>query len=92
MDNLNFDEPTRKELQTFIEREQAQSRYNSTVQNMTSMCWDKCVTGTPGNSFSRGEASCLANCVDRFLDASIFMTKTIQDQRARLQASQPETF
>ena len=30
-----------KELATFLEREQAQARINSTVHSLTSMCWDK---------------------------------------------------
>ncbi|KAG2117810.1 Tim10/DDP family zinc finger-domain-containing protein [Suillus discolor] len=81
MDNVKFDEATQKELTTFLEREQAQARINSTVHNLTSMCWDKCVTGTPGSRFARGEESCLLNCVDRFMDTSLFIIKTIEAQR-----------
>ncbi|KAG1801400.1 Tim10/DDP family zinc finger-domain-containing protein [Suillus plorans] len=81
MDNVKFDEATQKELTTFLEREQAQARINSTVHNLTSMCWDKCVTGTPGSRFARGEESCLLNCVDRFMDTSLFIIKTIESQR-----------
>ncbi|KAG1783734.1 Tim10/DDP family zinc finger-domain-containing protein [Suillus placidus] len=83
MDNVKFDEATQKELTTFLEREQAQARINSTVHNLTSMCWDKCVTGTPGSRFARGEESCLLNCVDRFMDTSLFIIKTIEGQRSQ---------
>ncbi|KAG2754536.1 hypothetical protein CY34DRAFT_797119 [Suillus luteus UH-Slu-Lm8-n1] len=83
MDNFKFDEATQKELTTFLEREQAQARINSTVHNLTSMCWDKCVTGTPGSRFARGEESCLLNCVDRFMDTSLFIIKTIEGQRSQ---------
>ncbi|KAG1773123.1 Tim10/DDP family zinc finger-domain-containing protein [Suillus occidentalis] len=83
MDNFKFDEATQKELTTFLEREQAQARVNSTVHNLTSMCWDKCVTGTPGSRFARGEESCLLNCVDRFMDTSLFIIKTIEGQRSQ---------
>ncbi|KAG1885691.1 Tim10/DDP family zinc finger-domain-containing protein [Suillus subluteus] len=83
MDNVKFDEATQKELATFLEREQAQARINSTVHNLTSMCWDKCVTGTPGSRFARGEESCLLNCVDRFMDTSLFIIKTIEGQRSQ---------
>ncbi|KAJ8596535.1 hypothetical protein M405DRAFT_153262 [Rhizopogon salebrosus TDB-379] len=86
MDNFKFDEATQKELATFLEREQAQARINSTVHNLTSMCWDKCVTGTPGSRFARGEEGCLLNCVDRFLDTSLFIIKTIEGQRSHLQS------
>ncbi|KAG2368226.1 Tim10/DDP family zinc finger-domain-containing protein [Suillus spraguei] len=83
MDDVKFDEATQKELATFFEREQAQARINSTVHNLTSMCWDKCITGTPGSRFARGEESCLLNCVDRFLDTSLFIIKTIEGQRSQ---------
>ncbi|KAG1755080.1 Tim10/DDP family zinc finger protein, partial [Suillus paluster] len=75
-----------KELATFLEREQAQARINSTVHSLTSMCWDKCVTGTPGSSFARKEESCLLNCVDRFMDTSLFIIKTIEGQRSQMQS------
>lgn len=41
----------------------------------------RCVTGTPSTSFSRNEVSCLSNCVERFLDTSLFMVKKIEEQR-----------
>lgn len=44
----------------------------------------RCITGTPSTRFSRGEESCLANCVDRFLDTSLFMVKKIEEQRAQM--------
>jgi len=45
------------------------------------MCWDKCITGTPSTRFSRSEEGCLQNCVDRFLDTSLFMVKKVEQQR-----------
>lgn len=32
----------------------------------------------------RGEASCLENCVDRFLDSSLYMVKQIEQQKNHL--------
>jgi len=32
-----------KELQSFLEREQAQARLQQSIHTFTSMCWDKCV-------------------------------------------------
>jgi len=80
-DTLKLDDATQKELATFLEREQAQARVQSSIHNFTSMCWDKCITGTPSTRFSRGEESCLSNCVERFLDSSIFIVKKIEQQR-----------
>ncbi|EIM83362.1 uncharacterized protein STEHIDRAFT_159947 [Stereum hirsutum FP-91666 SS1] len=80
-----FDEATQKELQTFLDREQAQARVQQSIHTFTSMCWDKCITGTPSTRFSRSEESCLVNCVDRFLDTSLFMVKKIEEQREQMQ-------
>ncbi|TFY64205.1 hypothetical protein EVG20_g6024 [Dentipellis fragilis] len=80
----NFDEATQNELRTFIDREQAQARIAQSIHTMTSRCWDKCVTGTPSTRFSRGEESCLANCVDRFLDTSLYLVKQLEAQRHSL--------
>ncbi|KAF8078416.1 Tim10/DDP family zinc finger-domain-containing protein [Lyophyllum atratum] len=82
-----FDEATQKELASFLEKEQAQAKLHSSIHHFTTLCWDKCVTGTPSTRFSRGEESCLANCVERFLDTSLFMVKRIEQQREQAQFS-----
>jgi Tim10/DDP family zinc finger. len=41
----------------------------------------RCITGTPGKSFSRSEENCLSYCVERFLDTSLFMVRKIEEQR-----------
>ncbi|KAL4069495.1 Tim10/DDP family zinc finger-domain-containing protein [Scleroderma citrinum] len=84
MDQLQFDDSTKKELATFLEREQAHARVNESVRNLTSMCWDKCITSTPGSRFARGEEGCLANCVERFLDTSLFIVNQVQRQQQQL--------
>ncbi|KAF9569759.1 hypothetical protein CPC08DRAFT_8321 [Agrocybe pediades] len=76
-----FDDATQKELSSFLETQQAIARLNSSVQQLTTTCWDKCITGTPSTRFSRSEESCLANCVQRFLDTSLFMVKEIENKR-----------
>jgi len=80
-DNLKLDEATQKELATFLEREQAQARVQQSIHTFASLCWDKCITGTPSTRFSRGEETCLSSCVERFLDTSIFLVKRIEQQR-----------
>lgn len=44
---------------------------NEMVAKITDVCWDKCITGSIGSSFSRGEASCLSNCAKRFAEVSM---------------------
>lgn len=82
-----FDEATQKELASFLEKEQAQARLHTSIHTFTSLCWDKCITGTPSTRFSRSEESCLANCVERFLDTSLFMVKKIEEQREQARLS-----
>jgi len=77
----NFDEATRKELAIFMENEQAQARVHQSIHSLTSLCWDKCVPGTPSTRFSSSESNCLSNCVDRFLDTSLFLVRKIEEQR-----------
>ncbi|KAJ7169610.1 Tim10/DDP family zinc finger-domain-containing protein [Mycena filopes] len=77
-----FDEATQKELATFLEKQQAEARLHQSIHNFTGICWKKCVTGTPSTKFSRSEESCLSNCVERFLDTSLFMVRKIEEQRA----------
>ncbi|PAV22773.1 mitochondrial import inner membrane translocase subunit tim8 [Pyrrhoderma noxium] len=84
----NFDEATQKELAAFIEKEQAGARVQSAVHNFTSLCWDKCITGTPSTRFGRGEETCLVNCVERFLDTSVFYIKQLESKRAAMSQTQ----
>jgi len=69
----------KQQIGELMEREAAATQLQNTIHSYTSMCWDKCVTGTPGNAFSRSEADCLQNCVDRFFDAKSHIIKTIVD-------------
>ncbi|KAI0824183.1 Tim10/DDP family zinc finger-domain-containing protein [Trametes gibbosa] len=79
--DLNLDASSRKELESFIETQQAQTRVQTQVHTLAEMCWDKCV-GSISSSFSRSEHSCLSNCVDRFLDTSLYLVKRVEDERA----------
>jgi hypothetical protein len=45
---------------------------------------DSCITGGISSKFSRTEASCLENCVDRFLDSSLYIVKQIESQKQAL--------
>lgn len=46
------------------------------------MCFRKCVTSAiKTNKLERNEESCLANCVDRFMDVSVLSVKHLQSMR-----------
>ncbi|KAG2006799.1 hypothetical protein CC2G_014544 [Coprinopsis cinerea AmutBmut pab1-1] len=78
---LQFDAATQKELAEFVESELAKRKYQESVQKFTGMCWDKCITSVSSNSLSRSEESCLANCVDRFMDASLYIVSQVESKR-----------
>ncbi|CAM0952325.1 unnamed protein product [Alopecurus aequalis] len=63
------------ELQRLLEQEKQKMMMNEIVGKLTSVCWDKCVTGAPGSKFSSGETTCLINCAQRFLDMSEIIAK-----------------
>ncbi|KAB2633133.1 mitochondrial import inner membrane translocase subunit TIM8-like [Pyrus ussuriensis x Pyrus communis] len=56
------------ELLNFINQEKERAMVNEMVGKLTNVCWDKCITGTPGSKFSSSESACLANCARRYLD------------------------
>ncbi|KAJ9106249.1 Mitochondrial import inner membrane translocase subunit tim8 [Naganishia friedmannii] len=77
-----FDEATQKELGQFLEQEQSKAKMQASIHELTDKCWNTCITGSLSGKFSRPEASCLENCVDRFLDTSLFIVKQIEQQKA----------
>ncbi|RWR73105.1 Tim10/DDP family zinc finger [Cinnamomum micranthum f. kanehirae] len=53
------------ELQRFLQQEKERAMVTEMVGKLTDVCWDKCITSTPGSKFSSGESSCLTNCAQR---------------------------
>ena len=72
MSGQEFDERTQRELQQMLEVEQQKAKFQGMIHTFTDMCWEKCID-KPGAKLSRGEESCMTNCVDRFLDTSYFI-------------------
>ncbi|XP_052174618.1 mitochondrial import inner membrane translocase subunit TIM8-like [Diospyros lotus] len=66
------------ELQQFISQEKQKAMVNEMVAKLTHICWDKCITGTPGSKFSSSESSCLSNCAQRYMDMSLIIMKRFQ--------------
>jgi len=89
MEGLGFDDATKKEIQTALVQGQRQAQAHGQLLAFTSMCWDKCITGTPGTRFARGEEACIANCIDRFVDTSEYLLGQIQRQQQLQQAQKP---
>jgi len=74
----DFDEHSQRELAKFLENENAKARLQQSIHTFTDMCWDKCITKI-GNKIDGTEERCLVNCVDRFLDTSLFIVKRLDE-------------
>ncbi|GLJ50619.1 hypothetical protein SUGI_1078380 [Cryptomeria japonica] len=66
-------------MQSFLEEEKRKAMINQMVAKLTNVCWDKCITSTPGNKFSSSETTCLTNCAQRFLDMSVMIYGRFQN-------------
>ncbi|KAE8123818.1 hypothetical protein FH972_018742 [Carpinus fangiana] len=69
------------ELAHFIAQEKERAMVNEMVGKLTNVCWDKCITGTPGSKFSSSESSCLSNCARRYMDMSVIIMKRFQNMQ-----------
>lgn len=70
------------ELRQFITNEQQRSKLRQQTHGLTDTCWKKCVTGQiKSNTLSGSEESCMANCVDRFLDVNMAVVKHLSQMR-----------
>ncbi|XP_058107529.1 mitochondrial import inner membrane translocase subunit TIM8-like [Magnolia sinica] len=58
-------------FQQLLEQEKQRAMLNQMVAKLTNVCWDKCITGSVGNSISHSEATCLSNCAHRFMELSM---------------------
>jgi import inner membrane translocase subunit TIM8 len=62
----------------FLQQEKQKAVLNELVGKLTDVCWDKCITSTPGSKFSSSESSCLTNCAQRFLETSSLILRRFQ--------------
>ncbi|KAI8346906.1 Tim10/DDP family zinc finger-domain-containing protein [Choanephora cucurbitarum] len=81
MSQPQLSEVDQRELGQFLQAEQAKARVQQTVHSMTDSCWDKCISKI-NNKLDRTEEACLSNCVERFLDTSMFIVKRLEQLRS----------
>lgn len=61
------------ELQSFLMMEQQKAQMQAMIHKMNEVCWEVCV-GSPGSRLDARTETCISNCVDRFIDSSLFIT------------------
>ncbi|XP_038685593.1 mitochondrial import inner membrane translocase subunit TIM8-like [Tripterygium wilfordii] len=69
------------EMERFLNQEKERAMVNEMVAKLTSVCWDKCITSTPGSKFSSSESSCLSHCAQRYMDMSLIIMKRFQSMQ-----------
>ncbi|OCF40606.1 mitochondrial import inner membrane translocase subunit TIM8 [Kwoniella heveanensis CBS 569] len=67
-----LDDASKKELEVFLEQEQAKAKLQASIHELTNTCWNT------------SEAQCLENCVDRFLDSSLYIVRQIEAQKQQI--------
>ncbi|EXJ79979.1 hypothetical protein A1O3_08265 [Capronia epimyces CBS 606.96] len=73
-----------QQLQNFVQVQVQRAQIQKNIHDITEMCFKKCVTGTISSGKLAGkEDSCMANCVDRFLDTNTVILKHLETLRAR---------
>ncbi|KAK7791895.1 hypothetical protein R5R35_005418 [Gryllus longicercus] len=65
------------QLQNFIEIETQKQRFQFLVHNLTERCWDVCID-KPSSRLETKVETCLANCVERFLDCTNFIVNRLE--------------
>ncbi|TGZ51485.1 translocase of inner membrane 8 [Temnothorax americanus] len=61
------------ELAELLMVEKQKAQFNAQIHEFNDFCWDKCVD-KPGSKLDGRTETCINNCVDRFIDVSLFVT------------------
>ena len=68
-----------RKLQEELMVEDQKHRLQSQIHKFTDICWEKCVDKT-GSKMDGKTESCIANCVERFLDTNLFIAKRLAEK------------
>jgi import inner membrane translocase subunit TIM8 len=69
------------QLASFIEQENQKQRFQAVVHTLTEQCWDLCAPSISSRLDGRSE-TCLANCVERFIDSSNYIINKLGQEGA----------
>lgn len=74
------------QLASFIEQENQKQRFQAIIHTLTDQCWDLCSPSISSRLDGKSE-TCLANCVERFIDSSNFIINKLGQEGAAAAAS-----
>jgi import inner membrane translocase subunit TIM8 len=74
------------QLASFIEQENQKQRFQTVVHTLTEQCWDLCAPSISSRLDGKSE-TCLANCVERFIDSSNYIINKLGQEGAAASAT-----
>ncbi|KAM0705312.1 hypothetical protein Q7P35_008102 [Cladosporium inversicolor] len=78
----NLSAKDKQELNQFIVGETQKAQVQSTIHELNSVCFKKCITGRMSQGTLTGsEDTCMKNCVDRYMDANMMIIKNLEKMR-----------
>ncbi|KAL1450532.1 hypothetical protein WDU94_002883 [Cyamophila willieti] len=66
-----------KDLENFLMLEREKAKMTAQMFEFTDICWDKCMTDKPSTRLESKTETCIVNCVDRFIDISMFIANRL---------------
>lgn len=58
--------------------EEQKAKFQLQVHQFTDTCWNKCID-KPANKLDSKTETCLVNCVERFIDTTLLITKRFSE-------------
>ena len=72
-------------LQRFMQVETEKAKVQGVIHELNEKCWDQCMDKVkPSTRLDGKSQDCLKNCVERFLDANIMITRRIGEKSSQL--------
>ncbi|CAH2054563.1 unnamed protein product, partial [Iphiclides podalirius] len=66
------------QIEDFILSETQKQRFQVLVHGLTDTCWETCM-GSPSTRLDSKTETCIMNCVERFIDATTFITRRLMN-------------
>ena len=72
-------------LQRFIQIETEKQKLQGVIHQLNEKCWDQCMDGVkPSTRLDGRSQDCIRNCVERFLDTNIMVTRRMGESASAI--------
>jgi len=71
---------SQQRLQGALQQEQQRAMVQGVIAKLSEMCFDMCIK-KPDSKLSSSEQSCVSNCVNRYLDTSVFVAQRMMKKQ-----------